>query len=100
MASHYAPRKARFGPLKKIVLGILQFVLGLAVLLARSGGKKNVFIGDRCFDADAARANGIPCIGVLWGCGSREELKEHGACMLAHTPKELEELLLRGPRGE
>ena len=33
MASHYAPRKARFGPLKKIVLGILQFVLGLAVLL-------------------------------------------------------------------
>lgn len=73
---------------------------GLAVLLARSGGKKNVFIGDRCFDADAARANGIPCIGVLWGCGSREELKEHGVCMLAHTPNELEELLRRGPRGE
>lgn len=38
MASHYAPRKARFGPLKKIVLGILQFVLGLAVLLAALWG--------------------------------------------------------------
>lgn len=38
MASHYAPRKARFGLLKKIVLGILQFVLGLAVLLAALWG--------------------------------------------------------------
>lgn len=38
MASHYAPRKARFGLLKKIVLSILRFVLGLAVLLAALWG--------------------------------------------------------------
>ena len=45
MASHYAPRKARFGPLKKIVLGILQFVLGLAVLLVGRLGLHGMWIG-------------------------------------------------------
>lgn len=38
MASQSEPRKARFGLLKKIVLGILRFVLGLAVLLAALWG--------------------------------------------------------------
>lgn len=38
MASQTEPRKARFGLLKKIVLGILRFVLGLAVLLAALWG--------------------------------------------------------------
>ena len=38
MASQSKPRKACFGLLKKIVLGILRFVLGLAVLLAALWG--------------------------------------------------------------
>ena len=38
MASQSEPRKARFGLLKKIVLSILRFVLGLAVLLAALWG--------------------------------------------------------------
>ena len=38
MASQSEPRKARFGLLKKIVLSILRFVLGLAMLLAALWG--------------------------------------------------------------
>ena len=33
-------------------------------------------IGDRKFDVEAAIQNGIPCIGVTYGYGSKEELKK------------------------
>ena len=36
-------------------------------------------VGDRSFDVIGAHANGIPCIGVTWGIGSREELEQAGA---------------------
>ena len=68
----------------------------LAVLLARSGGRHNVFVGDRMFDAEAARKNGIECIGVLWGCGSERELRESGAGFIACNVGELERLIRTG----
>ena len=36
-------------------------------------------VGDRKYDVEGARANGLPCFGVLWGYGSREELTDAGA---------------------
>jgi phosphoglycolate phosphatase len=53
-----------------------------------------VMIGDREHDAIGARKVGIDCIGVLFGYGSREELKDAGATMLAGTVSELEALLM------
>ena len=55
--------------------------------------EETVMVGDRHHDVEGAAACGIPCIGVLFGYGSREELTEAGACALAEDPAELGELL-------
>lgn len=54
-----------------------------------------LFVGDRRFDVDAAKANGVPAVGVTYGYGSREELREAGAGRLADSVRELEEMLLQ-----
>lgn len=53
-----------------------------------------VMVGDREHDVLGARQNGLDCIGVLYGYGSREELTNAGALALAETPQELATLLL------
>ncbi len=55
-----------------------------------------VMVGDRAYDVAGAAANGIPCIGVLFGYGSAEELRAAGAAALAADTAQLGELLL-GP---
>jgi len=50
-------------------------------------------IGDRHFDIDGARANGVRGIGVAWGFGSIDELRDAGAYAVAHAPHELPTLL-------
>ena len=52
-----------------------------------------VMVGDRENDVRGARENGLPCIGVLYGYGSREELTEAGAAQIVATVSELKELL-------
>ena len=52
-----------------------------------------VMVGDRKYDVYGAAEHGIPCIGVLYGYGSREELVSAGATMLCETVSELPELL-------
>lgn len=52
-----------------------------------------VMVGDRHFDIDGARANGVRAIGVGWGFGSVEELRDAGADAIAATPAELHALL-------
>ena len=51
--------------------------------------ERTVMIGDRVFDVVAARANGLPAIGALWGYGSERELREAGAARLCETPEAL-----------
>lgn len=53
-----------------------------------------VYIGDSEVDLLTAQNAGIPCISVLWGFRSREELLEHGATQLVSTVKELEKILI------
>src|SRR6478735_3546917 len=48
-----------------------------------------VMIGDRSFDIIGAHANDIPCIGVTWGIGGREELEQAGADAIIDHPVEL-----------
>ena len=52
-------------------------------------GEHAVMIGDRKHDVIGAKKNGLPCIGVLYGFGSREELLAAGADALAKTPEDL-----------
>jgi phosphoglycolate phosphatase len=46
-------------------------------------------IGDRRHDVEAAHANGLPAVGVLWGYGSSAELHAAGADVLVESMEEL-----------
>ena len=71
-----------------------------AALVARALKERNgsreraVMIGDRRFDIEGARANSIEGIGVLWGFGNAEELREAGAARIASTALELRDWLV------
>lgn len=66
----------------------------IAYLLELEGrAQKTVMVGDTAFDVVGAAAHGIPTIGVSWGYGDIDEMLKAGACAIAHTPDELEELL-------
>jgi phosphoglycolate phosphatase len=52
-----------------------------------------VMVGDRHFDIEGARVNGVRAIGAGWGFGSIEELRGAGADAIAMTPPELPDLL-------
>lgn len=53
-----------------------------------------LMIGDRKYDVEGAKEFGIPCLGVLYGYGSREELVEAGAAAVAESVEELTEKCL------
>lgn len=53
-----------------------------------------VMVGDRRHDVAGARETGLPCIGVLYGYGSREELERAGAAYIAEDFQTLRRLLL------
>lgn len=53
-----------------------------------------IMIGDRSQDVIGAKENDLPCIGVLYGFGDREELEQAGADYIVADMKELTNLLL------
>lgn len=53
-------------------------------------------IGDRRFDVEGARAQGIESVGVTYGYGSMEELKAARADYIVRSVEELQRFLLRG----
>ena len=57
-----------------------------------------VMIGDRKFDIIGAKDNKLVSVGVSYGYGSIEELKEEKPDYIARSVEELEDLLLRGRR--
>lgn len=56
--------------------------------------KDAVMIGDREHDVLGAKACGLDCIGVLYGYGNREELKQAGVKKIVETAEELLEILI------
>ena len=69
-------------------------VLAWVIEECRINDEKNqaIMIGDRMYDILGARAVGIDTIGVLWGYGSKEELKKYGAKQIIKLPKDLLEI--------
>nr|WP_225622302.1 HAD hydrolase-like protein [Musicola keenii] len=51
--------------------------------------KNTVMIGDRKEDIISAHNNGLFAIGVLWGYGSYDELRNHGANIYCQSPSQL-----------
>ncbi len=54
-----------------------------------------LMVGDRQHDIEGAKANGIASAGVLWGYGSEEELRAHGATHIFETPAHMVAFLLK-----
>ncbi|MDD6616518.1 MAG: HAD family hydrolase [Lachnospiraceae bacterium] len=54
-----------------------------------------LMVGDRLHDVQGAAVNRIPCLGVLYGYGSREELETAGAVEICGTVAELPEKVER-----
>lgn len=48
-----------------------------------------IMVGDREHDVIGAKAQDLPCIGVLFGYGSQEELEAAGAKHIAQTPADV-----------
>lgn len=54
-------------------------------------------IGDRLYDVDAGRTCGTVTVGVLWGIGSEQELREAGADHLVAEPSQIPDALGQPP---
>ena len=66
----------------------------IAYLLKKHNITDAIMIGDRCFDIAGAKENGIKSIGVLYGYGTKEELKD--ADFIVSSVSELKNLLESG----
>ncbi|HEX4034617.1 MAG TPA: HAD hydrolase-like protein [Solirubrobacteraceae bacterium] len=65
----------------------------VARALAQTRASGGTMVGDRRFDVEAALAHGLRPLGVGWGIGSEQELRDAGAETVAATPAELLALL-------
>ena len=66
-------------------------VIAKAIERERLDRARTVMVGDRSYDADGAKANGVDFIGVTYGYGSADEFE--GAVAVAGTVAELTEIL-------
>ncbi len=60
-------------------------VIARALEVSGADPSRSVMVGDRMHDVIGSKAFNIPCIGVTFGYGSEEELKNAGAVFLAHS---------------
>ena len=70
---------------------------GKADIVARAVellGGTSVMIGDRCYDVEGGRNNGVDTIGVAYGYGCRKELEDAGATYVVDTVEEMADILL------
>lgn len=67
----------------------------LTYLLDKVNPQAPLMVGDTDYDVIGANALNIPCIGVSWGFGNTESMKNKGAIAIAHTPDELFDLITK-----
>ena len=62
----------------------------IAYLLDQCGDyDEKIMVGDTAFDVIGAKAHRIPTVGVAWGYGKVEDMKNAGAVSIAYTMEEL-----------
>jgi phosphoglycolate phosphatase len=69
--------------IKAVTVGRALAALGLGA------GADALMVGDRRHDVEAAAANGLRCVGVLWGIGDEAELRAAGADPIVRAPRDL-----------
>jgi len=52
-------------------------------------GREALMVGDRRHDVEGAHANGVACLAVTYGFGTKEELRSAGADWICERPTEL-----------
>lgn len=62
--------------------------------LGNPAPEQTIMIGDRLHDVLGAKKHGLKCLGVLFGFGSEDELREAGAYALAESPRAMADWLL------
>ncbi|WP_102157526.1 HAD hydrolase-like protein [Zhihengliuella halotolerans] len=68
-------------------------LLALQASIPTGGVLDAAMVGDRFFDVDGARANGVPCVGVSWGYARDGELETAGAVAVVHDADDLRRVL-------
>lgn len=63
------------------------------VALERVGSRCALVVGDAVWDVESARKAGLPCVGLLTGGFSADELRNAGALRVLDTPRDLLERL-------
>ena len=66
-----------------------EYLIRDALASERIGASDALMIGDRRHDVEGARANGVACLGVSYGFGSRQELVAAGATKVCDDPSAL-----------
>lgn len=64
-----------------------------AVSIFGSDKSRTLMVGDRRFDIEGARLAGVDSVGVTFGYGSEEELKNAGAVFIADSTDEIESII-------
>lgn len=64
-------------------------VIAYALGMAGVSPERAVMVGDRAHDIIGAKANGMKCVGVLYGFGDRHELEQAGADEIAEKPSDI-----------
>ncbi len=72
----------------------------VAAAVEKAGGGPAVLLGDSTWDCESARRADVPCVGVLTGGFSREELLEAGAACVFESLTELRRELETTPFGQ
>lgn len=57
-----------------------------------------VMVGDHQHDIIGAKLNNVTAIGVTYGYGTEEELKTHGADLIAHSPEDITKLVIHNSK--
>ena len=69
-------------------------VIKYALNLLNAPNAVPVIVGDRCYDVVGAKEAGIDSIGVLYGYGSIEEMKESQATYIAKTTEDIYKIIV------
>ncbi len=77
---------ATFDPSRSRKADVIRYVLDEMQITDRS---QVLMVGDRSHDVLGAKENGLASMGVLYGYGNIQELKEAGADFIAGTPEEI-----------
>ena len=71
-------------------------VIKYALKSAHASADNSIMVGDRLYDVAGAHKIGMPCIGVLYGYGDREELEAVGADYIASEIKDIVKIIANG----